>query len=93
MNCVPFHIVATSPDSIFGSRYSCNSALANLRIRWIDVSVTLIGHISPNSACTNRYCSAYLATAGNGLFMPSAPARWLMAWNWKSPNAMCSISR
>ena len=29
--------------------------------------MTLIGHISPNSACTNRYCSAYLATAGSGL--------------------------
>ena len=27
MNCVPFHIVATSPDSIFGSRYSCSSAI------------------------------------------------------------------
>ena len=79
MNCVPFHIVAISPDSIFGSRYSCSSALANLRIRWIEVSVTLIGHISPNSACTNRYCSAYLATAGSGRSMPSTPARWLMA--------------
>ena len=28
--------------------------------------MTLIGHISPNSACTNRYCSAYFATAGSG---------------------------
>ena len=33
--------------------------------------MTLIGHISPNSACTNRYCSAYLATAGSGWLAPA----------------------
>ena len=57
------------------------------------MSVTLIGHIMPNSPCTNRYWKAYLATGGSGASRPSAPARWLMAWNWKSPKAIASISR
>ena len=30
------------------------------------MSVTLIGHMMPNSPCTNRYWKPYLATAGSG---------------------------
>ena len=93
MNCVPFHNVERSADSMRGRGSPCSSWLAKRRIRWIDVSVTLIGHISPNSPCTNRYWKAYFATGGSGRSMPSTPPRWLMAWNWKSPKAIRSISR
>jgi hypothetical protein len=37
-----------------------------LGMRWIEVSVTLIGHMIPNSPCTNRYWKAYLATGCMG---------------------------
>ena len=36
--------------------------------------MTLTGHISPNSACTNRYWKAYLATGGSGRSMPEHAA-------------------
>lgn len=63
-----------------------------LPMRYAEVSVTEIGHMSANSDCTNRYCRMYFAVIGVPL-QPSTPGRRDMAWMPKSPNPICSISR
>ena len=55
MNWVPFHNVAMSCDVMRGRSCALSSSLPKRRIKWMEVSVTLTGHINPNSAWVNRY--------------------------------------
>ena len=75
MNMAPWRRLSKSRLVTCGSTLSTSSGAPNLRSVRASESVMLTGQHRPNSACTNRWLSAYLAAAGMGSGQPSAPPR------------------
>ena len=67
MNCVPFHSVERSCDVMRGTSCAWSSSLAKRRIRWIDVSVTLTGHIKPELGLREEVLEGVLRHRGQRL--------------------------
>ncbi|CUJ88938.1 Uncharacterised protein [Achromobacter sp. 2789STDY5608615] len=75
MNMAPWRSASKSWLVTCGSTRSTSAGSPNLRSVRASESVMLTGQHRPNSACTNRWLSAYLAAAGIGSGQPSTPPR------------------